>query len=541
MNKPIDYQNPPVASTASGKMRLGEFMVDQGLITRNQLGEALKRQSQVGEHIGSILLELGHVTIEELLGILRSQFGVPAINLFDQEVEPQVTGLIPSDQIREKQVLPIAIQGNRLILAMVNPKDLTTVSELEFRLGKKIDPVVVPSFMMDTACEMMTNGSMKRLSGKELEQQCNYGREGDKTGTRLVALLKKAVGVKASDLILTAGAPPSLRIVNNLKRLAAPPLTPADCEAYAREMMPDKTWHTYLDHNDVDFSVTFPEIGRFRVNAYRQRNSAALAVRPVIEAIPSASELNIPPWLMDYALKPSGLIVVSGPAGHGKSTTLYAMVDMINNHKRSNIISLEDPVEFLHKHKKSNISQREVGVDTPSFYSGLKSVLRQAPDVIVVGEMRDKESFEIALQASYTGHLVITTMHAGNATVAIENTIQMFEPHKQTLIRMMLADAMIVSVAQRLVPLKDRSSRVLAVERLVNSYRVKNLIREGKTHQIRSQMQQGTEDFASIDIELAGLHKDGRITMEDGMILANDKHHYRELTESARPARDTRS
>lgn len=540
MNKPNEYQNPPEASVGGAKMRIGEFMVDQGLITRSQLDEALKRQSQVGEHIGSILLELGHVTIEELLGILQSQFGMPAVNLFDQEIEPQAAGLIPPDKIKEKQVLPISVQGNRLTLAMVNPKDLTTVSELEFRLGKKIDPVVVPSFMMDTASEMLASRSNKRLSGKELEQQCNYGREGDKTGTRLVALLKKAVGVNASDLILTAGAPPSLRIVNNLKRLAAPPLTPADCEAYAREMMPDNTWHTYLEHKEVDFSVTYPEIGRFRVNAYRQRNSAALAVRPVIETIPPASELNLPTWLLNYALKPSGLIVVSGPAGHGKSTTLYAMVDMINNNKRSNIISLEDPVEFLHKHKKSNISQREVGVDTPSFYSGLKSVLRQAPDVIVVGEMRDKESFEIALQASYTGHLVITTMHAGNATVAIENTIQMFEPHKQALIRMMLADALIVSVAQRLVPLKDGSGRILALERLVNSYRVKNIIREGKTHQIRSQMQQGAEDFASIDIELAGLYKSGRITMEDGMIFANDRYHYKELTESPRPARSAK-
>ncbi|MBS3810132.1 MAG: PilT/PilU family type 4a pilus ATPase, partial [Desulfobacterales bacterium] len=298
------------------------------------------------------------------------------------------------------------------------------------------------------------------------------------------------------------------------------------------KMMPSHTWKAFLERNDIDFSVTFPEIGRFRVNAYRQRNSAALAIRPVIETIPESRELNLPLWLLEYALNPTGLIVISGPAGHGKSTTLYSMVDLINNNKRSNIISLEDPVEYLHKHKKSNISQREVGVDTPSFYSGLKSVLRQAPDVIVVGEMRDKESFEIALQASYTGHLVITTMHAANATVAIENTIQMFEPHKQNLIRMMLADALIISAAQRLVPLKDGSGRILALERLINSYRVKNIIREGKTHQIRSQMQQGTEDFSSIDIELAKLYKKGRISLEDGMVFANDKFHYSELAET---------
>ncbi len=154
------------------------------------------------------------------------------------------------------------------------------------------------------------------------------------------------MGVNASDLILTAGAPPSLRVANNLRRLAAPPLTPSDCETYAKEMMPDHVWNKFKEQNDIDFSVTYPDISRFRVNAYRQRNSVALAIRPIIEAIPDVSELNLAPWIMEFALKPTGLILVSGPAGHGKSTTLYAMVDKINNHKRSNIISLEDGMIF---------------------------------------------------------------------------------------------------------------------------------------------------------------------------------------------------
>lgn len=518
------------------KMRFGELMIQLGLINQKQLQEALKRQSQVSEHIGSILLELGYINMEDLLNFLSSQFGVRAVNLFETDIEPQVLKAIPHKKVREKKILPVALQGNQLTLAMVNPKDLITISELEFSLGKKIDPVVVPAFMMEAAIETLVAKPSERIRGKELEEKSSLGKEKVKSGTKLPALLKKAVSVNASDLILTAGAPPSLRIVNELQRLSSPALTPADCEAYAREMMPDNKWNDFVDNRDVDFSVTYQGIGRFRVNAYNQRNSIALAIRPVLETIPSPEQLNLPQWLLDFALKPSGLIIVSGPAGHGKSTTLYAMVDMINNHKRYNIITLEDPVEYMHKHKKSNISQREVGVDTPTFYSGLKSVLRQAPDVIVVGEMRDKESFEIALQASYTGHLVITTMHAANSTVAVENTIQMFEPHKQNLIRMMLADSLIVSLAQRLVPLGNNSGRVLALERLINSSRIKNIIREAKIHQIRSQMQQGTEDFTSIDIELANLYRKGRIKFEDGMMLANDKSHYRELAESKRPA-----
>ncbi|MFP4159423.1 MAG: PilT/PilU family type 4a pilus ATPase [Desulfobacterales bacterium] len=523
------YSNTEKASVSLNKTRLGELMLSRGLINHTQLEEALKRQTQVDEHIGSILHEMGHVTMAELLDFLSAQFGVPAVNLFDMDIEPKVAAMISPEKVREKNILPVSINGNRLTMAMTNPKDLDTITELEFRLGKKIDPVLVPSFMMETAIETLMEKPSGKISGKELERRSTFGREGGRTGTKLVSLLKKAVGIGASDLILTAGAPPSLRVANYIRRLAAPPLTPADCETYAREMMSDYVRNVFAEENEADFSVTYPEISRFRVNAYRQRNSVALAIRPIIENIPSAEELNIPYWLMDSALNPTGLIIVSGPAGHGKSTTLYAMVDMINNNKRKNIISLEDPVEYLHKHKKSNISQRQVGTDTPSFYSGLKSVLRQAPDVIVIGEMRDRESFEIALQASYTGHLVITTMHAANSTVALENTIQMFEPHKQNLIRMMLAEALIVSVAQRLVPLKDCSGRILAVERLINSQRIKNILREGKTHQIRSQMQQGTEDFTSIDIELARLYKNGRITLEEGEVFANDGGHYRDI------------
>ncbi|MFW6052975.1 MAG: PilT/PilU family type 4a pilus ATPase [Desulfosalsimonas sp.] len=524
-----DQKNSGTSSGRGAKKRLGELLVTGGLISQAQLDEALKRQSQVDEHLGSILLELGYLTMEQLLDFLSSQFGVPAVNLFDMDIDPGIAAMIAPERIKEKKILPVSVTGGRLTLAMVDPGDLSTISELEFRLGKKIDPVVVPSFMMDNVIEALIAGSSGKIIGKDIERRSAFAKEEGRSGVKIDSLLRKAAEVNASDLILIAGAPPSLRLANTLRRLAAPPLTPADCENFASEMMSGEVWSVFEEQNEVDFSVTYPDISRFRVNAYRQRGSVALAIRPIIESIPPASELNLPAWFMDFALRPTGLIMVSGPAGHGKSTTLYAMVDMINNNKRSNIISLEDPVEYLHKHKKSNISQREVGRDTPSFYSGLKSVLRQAPDVIVIGEMRDRESFEIALQASYTGHLVMTTMHAANSTVAIENIIQMFEPHRQHLIRMMLADAMIVSVAQRLVPLKDGSGRILAMERLINSSRIKNIIREGKTHQIRSQMQQGTEDFTSIDIELARLCKKGRITLEDGMIYASDALYFSDL------------
>lgn len=226
------------------------------------------------------------------------------------------------------------------------------------------------------------------------------------------------------------------------------------------------------------------------------------------------------------------MILISGPAGHGKTTTLATLIDIINTHRRCNIISLEDPIEFLHKHKNSNVNQREIGHDTRSFYEGLKHVFRQSPDVIVVGELRDTGSFEIALHAADTGHLVFSTLNASNTTSTIERIINMFPPHQQNLIRTKLADSLLLVFSQRLIPLKKGDGRILAHEKLINSFRIKNFIREEKTHQIRSQMQSETEDYTSIDISLARLYRAGLITLEHGILFADNEQFFRELIEA---------
>ncbi len=512
------------------KRRIGEQLIEEGIISATQLQQVLKRQSQVGGHLGSLLIEMGFVAIEDLLEYLSSKFNVPAVNLFEKKVEPDVVCLIPLAKLTKYNILPLSDDGQVVTLAMTNPQDFSAINEVEFLLGRKVKPVVVPAFMMQVALDHLQSDPTCRIEGEALAELVAMEKGAD--SPKLVSLLRYLIKSKANDMLICAGVPPSLKMGNKLKRLALPALSPEDCERYAHELMPRKGWEIFRRRNDYGFSAVYKGIGRFRITAYRQRGSVSIAIRPILDNVPSLRQLNLPAWLADFALRPTGLILVCGPAGHGKSTTLAAMVDIINSRRGCNIITLEDPVEYLHKHKMSNICQREIGTDAPTFIDGLRNIFRQAPDVIVIGEMRDRETFRIALQAAGSGHLVLSTAHADSATAVIERIINMFEPHEQALIRSMLSECLLLSLSQRLVPKKKEPGRILALEKLINSHRLRKFIREGKTHQIRSQLQTGSEDFTSIDIELANLCRQGRIDFEDGLMFAGDKTFYRELVEA---------
>jgi len=531
MNRQPGFNNKKVL----GKQRIGDILVDNNLISEDQLRQALKRQVQAGGRLGFILIEMGFITINDLINFLSYQSGVTGINLYEIDIDQKVLNLISLEKINELKILPIAANKNNLTLAMVNPQDFETISEIGFTVGRKITPVVVPSFMMDAARRSLLVRPSGGLNGdliKKVAEDTNRDRL-VKTD-QLVSLLQHVVKAKASDMLLTAGAPPSLKISNEVKRLTTTPLTPNDCERYAKELLTDKEWTSFTHKSDHVSAVTYPDIGRFRVSVFRQRNSVGITLRSLPENIPPLETLNLPEWVIDFALKPHGLIMICGPTGHGKSTTLSAMVDIINNRRRCNIVTLEDPVEYLHQHKLSNINQREIGRDTESFEQGLKNVFRQAPDVIVIGDMIDKASFEIALKAANTGHLVLSTVHATNSTSAIESIITRFEPYQQNLTRVLLADSLLLCLSQRLVPLKKGPGRILAVEKLINSNRIKNFIREEKIHLIRSQMQTGAEDFVCLDLALAELYKRNLINLNDGLLYVENEQFYREAAGETR-------
>lgn len=339
----------------------------------------------------------------------------------------------------------------------------------------------------------------------------------------------------ASDLHLTVGIPPKLRVNGELLNVPGwPPLSREDVHAMVYDILTDAHKARFEEHLDLDFSVELENLGRYRVNVFHQRLGEGAVFRVIPSRIRSIRELGLPAVLEDLALRDRGLIVVTGPAGSGKSTTLAAMVDLINERRTAHIITLEDPIEFVHPHRRSVVNQREVGVHAKSFAAALRAALREDPDVILVGEMRDLETISLALTAAETGHLVLSTLHTSGAASTVNRIIDVFPSHQQEQVRVQLAESLVGVVAQLLLPTADGSGRVPAVEVMVATPAIRNLIRENKVHQIPSAIQTGLKDgMQSLDQSLRHLLKTGRITAEVAYRWAVDKHAFRETPSPA--------
>ncbi|OAO77109.1 type IV pilus twitching motility protein PilT [Anoxybacillus flavithermus] len=306
---------------------------------------------------------------------------------------------------------------------------------------------------------------------------------------KIDAMLRAAFELKASDIHVTVGIPPIFRINGDLKRYGQDVLSPTDTEQMAKAIVPEHMWTRFETDGELDLSYSLSGVSRFRVNVFKQRGCISLAIRIVPTKIPSLEELQLPDVLKKMVTKPQGLILVTGPTGSGKSTTLAAMIDYMNKTMRKHIITLEDPIEYVHKHDSCIIDQREVGTDTSSFANGLRAALRQDPDVILVGEMRDLETIQTAVTAAETGHLVFGTLHTSSAPATIDRIIDVFPPEQQGQIRIQLATVLVSIISQRLFPRAQNNGRIAATEILINNAAVANLIRNGKTHQIPSIMQ----------------------------------------------------
>ncbi|KGR74036.1 type IV pilus twitching motility protein PilT [Ureibacillus sinduriensis] len=330
------------------------------------------------------------------------------------------------------------------------------------------------------------------------------------------SLLERAYEEKASDLHITVGIPPVYRINGKLKQYGDVAVTPDMAQALVREVLPSYKSDEYEGKGETDFNYSLDDLCRFRVNAYHQRNDCAIAFRLIPSKIPTIESLGMPKVLYDLADKPQGLILVTGPTGSGKSTTLAAMLDYINETKSKHIITLEDPIEYLHNHKKSIVNQREIGIDTQDFASGLRASLRQDPDVILVGEMRDLETISTAITAAETGHLVFATLHTSSAPTTIDRIIDVFPPHQQGQIRIQLANVLQGIISQRLFTRRDATSRIAATEILTAPPSVTNLIRNEKVHQIPSVMQTSRAmGMHTLETSIQTLISSGKVSMEE--------------------------
>jgi len=365
----------------------------------------------------------------------------------------------------------------------------------------------------------------------------NAGRrstEGDATDddVSLIDLLIEVLDTGASDLHITAGAPPTMRLNGSLQAMEGYFLmTPPVIQRMLYATITQKQREKFEEILELDFSYTVPGRARFRVNMYRQRDALGAAFRIIPVDIRPLEALGMPAVISNFAGLPRGFVLVTGPTGSGKSTTLAAIVDLANRTRDDHIMTVEDPIEFLHSHQKCVVNQREVGEDTHSFQNALKHVLRQDPDIILVGEMRDLETISVALTAAETGHLVFATLHTSDAAQTIDRIIDVFPPHQQQQIRVQLAGALQGVVCQTLAKTTDGVGRAAAVEVLVATPAVRNLIREGKTHQIYSAMQAGAKfGMQTMDQSLATLARTGRITHEVGLQMCHHVEDYNRLT-----------
>ncbi len=353
-------------------------------------------------------------------------------------------------------------------------------------------------------------------------------------------LLQTMVKKGASDLHITTGSPPQLRVDGQLMPIQSPPLTAPETKQLCYSILTDSQKHKFEENNELDLSFGVKGLARFRSNIFMQRGAVAGAFRTIPFKIMNFEELGLPPVVKDLAKKPRGMVLVTGPTGSGKSTTLATIIDKINSERHEHIITVEDPIEFLHPHKKCIVNQREVGSDTSGFKVALKYILRQDPDVVLVGEMRDLETIEAALTISETGHLVFATLHTNSCVQTINRVIDVFPSYQQPQVRAQLSFVLEGVMSQALLPKSSGGGRVLGLEIMVPNSAIRNLIREDKIHQVYSQMQVGQTKFGmqTLNQSLYTLYMKRIITLDDAISRSQDPEEFRLMIEKGSPILD---
>jgi twitching motility protein PilT len=569
-----------------GERQLGDVLVEHGIISAEQLKAAMDEEARSGRSAVRLLVDSGAATERD---VVRAQADIAGLDFVDLSVEgpePAALSCLPHEVARRQLALPIRLNGDgTMVVAMAEPRNHLATNEVSLVSSRHVvaavahrpdliaaierayavahppappahspldmpapfpaQPHAQPAPMPATVSAPSTPGNGHTPGAPSLgtpfgPDDIPMTEAPAPTATVVEAVeetekepnfaefLLHVIDTGSSDLHITAGLPPMVRLHGSLapikgyRRLMA-----KDLQEILYGILTQKQRELFEENLELDLSYSLPGKARFRVNVFQQRDAMGAVMRLIPFEIKPLTALGLPPSVSEFAKLKRGLVLVTGITGSGKSTTLAGLVDIINTGRSDHIMTVEDPIEFLHRHKKSVVNQREVGTDTHSFAKALKHVLRQDPDVILVGEMRDLETIQTALTAAETGHLVFGTLHTQDAPQSVDRVIDVFPPHQQQQIRVQLAGTLAGVVSQQLLPIAAGKGRAVAAEVLIATPAVRNLIREGKTHQIYTSMQAGGKfGMQVMDQHLAELVKTGKITYE---IALEHSHHVEEF------------
>jgi twitching motility protein PilT len=517
--------------------RFAESLVDRHVLSRDSLEHAMEEAERSGQPLPAVLLRLGLVGSKDLTAALADQMGIPFVDFLETPIHQDAPTLLTAEVARKWLALPVDFEDRKLIVAFAEPADDEAVAAVGAATTYEIIAAVADKDELLNAIDMIY-GAPSAAASASPQSAAPIASPGAVTGGALRAddlhindLLEIVIDWRGSDLHLTSGSPPVVRVHGDLRPIPElPELNGSQIRQMVYSILTQKQREKFETQLELDTSYALPGKGRFRVNVFLQRDSVGCVMRAIPYDVVDFDALGVPPAVKTWAYLPRGLVLVTGPTGSGKSTTLASLIDIVNRERSVHIMTVEDPIEFLHMHKRSLINQREVGEDTHSFAAALKHVLRQDPDVILVGEMRDLETISTALTAAETGHLVFATLHTQDAPQSIDRVIDVFPAHQQQQVRVQLAAALQGICTQQLLPTRDGGGRAIACEVMVATPAVRNLIREGKTHQIYSMLQAGGRyGMVTMDMSLVQLVRSGRIALDMALERCGNEEDLRRL------------
>ncbi len=499
---------------ANQARRFGETLVDRHVLSRDDLEQAIEQAERSKQPLPSVLLKLGLVGSKDLTAALAEQMGVRFIDFLDTPIHQDAPETLSAELARQFVAVPVDFEGQKLVVAFAEPPSEAALTGVGQATSFEVIPAVADRSELMRAIAMIYGSG--EGDAPEFNSNVVVGEEAFEDELHINDLLDLVIQWGGSDLHLASGSPPVIRVHGDLRPVTELPIfNGSQIRQMVFSILTQKQREKFENELELDTSYALPGRGRFRVNVFLQRDSVGCVMRAIPYDIVDFERLGISPAVQSWAHLPRGLVLVTGPTGSGKSTTLASLIDIVNRDRSVHIMTVEDPIEFLHSHKRSLINQREVGEDTHSFANALKHVLRQDPDVILVGEMRDLETISTALTAAETGHLVFATLHTQDAPQSIDRVIDVFPAHQQQQVRVQIASALQGICTQQLLPTIDGQGRAVATEVLVATPAIRNLIREGKSHQIYSMLQAGGRyGMVTMDMSLAQLVRSHKISLD---------------------------